>query len=94
MRAEWIARKEIVQWVIHYLDDFLVMRAPGSDKCATAVKKLLEVFERLGLPVAPEKLEGPDTILVFLLFQARYDSEGVRLPQHKLAELKESIQQW
>ena len=63
--AEWIARKEGVRFVMHYLDDFLVLGAPGSEECSTALKKLLEVFEKLGLPVAPEKSEGPDTKLTF-----------------------------
>ena len=92
--AEWIARKEGVRFIMHYLDEFLVLGAPGSEECSTALKKLLEVFERLGLPVAPEKSEGPDTKLTFLGFELDTMALEVRLPRHKLAELRELSGQW
>ena len=51
-----------VDYNVHYnLDDFLVMGAAGSDECAVALRGLLDTFEILGLPVALDKLEGPDT---------------------------------
>ena len=31
--AEWVIRRTGVEFVIHYLDDFLVMGAPGSQEC-------------------------------------------------------------
>ena len=30
---EWMVRQEGVQWVLHYLDDFLLVGAPGSGQC-------------------------------------------------------------
>ena len=62
-------QKESVEFVIHYLDDFVLLGRPGSEECATALEKLLGVFHRLGLPVDPDKLEGPTTKLVFLGFE-------------------------
>ena len=63
--VEWIGRQEGVWFIIHYLDDFLVLGEPGSEECGTAVQKLLGVFERLGNPVAVDKLEELSTSLVF-----------------------------
>ena len=91
--VEWIVREEGVDFVVHYLDDFLVMGAPGSDECAAALRKLLDVFQRLGLPVALNKLEGPSSKLVFLGLELDSRALEVRLPQHKLEELKELIKQ-
>ena len=67
--VEWIAKQTGVNFVIHYLDDFLVVGAPSSPECATALRTLLEIFGRLGLPVAMEKLEGPVMCLGFLGFE-------------------------
>ena len=92
--VEWITRRKGAEFVIHYLDDFLVMGAPGSDECAVALRGLLDTFEILGLPVALDKLEGPDTTLTFLGFELDSRALEIRLPQRKLGELRELIQQW
>ncbi len=92
--VEWIARDEGVRVILHYLDDVLVMGAPGTDECAVARDTLLQIFGRLGLPVATEKLEGPDTNLSFLGFELDSVAMEARLPQGKLEELKELIKLW
>ena len=51
--AEWIIKRAGTGFVIHYLDDFLVMGAP---ECSIALGMMLDVFHHLG---AVEKLEGP-----------------------------------
>ena len=63
--AEWIARTRGVRQSLHYLDDFLIFGRPGSDECRQARDTLLQVFEELGIPVAQEKLEGPECKLTF-----------------------------
>ena len=60
--VEWIAKQEGVGFVIHYLDDFLVVGPPASGGCEQSLHTLIETFSRLGLPVAEEKLEGPTTV--------------------------------
>ncbi len=92
--VEWIARQEGVEWIMHYLDDFLVIGALGTEDCRLAVRKRQNVLDRLGFPVAMEKLEGPSTKLTFLGFEIDMVAMEVRLPQAKLAELKELIQHW
>ena len=57
--AEWIIRQAGVDVIIHYLDDFLVIGAPGTPECSTALRTLIDIFHRLGFPIAMEKLEGP-----------------------------------
>jgi hypothetical protein len=34
--VEWILKQAGVKFVIHYLDDFLLIGAPGSQECAEA----------------------------------------------------------
>ena len=59
--TEWIIRQTSVHvaFIIHYLDDILVTGAPASSKCAVALRRVMDVFQRLGFPIAIEKLEGP-----------------------------------
>ncbi len=90
--VEWIAKQERVTFIIHYLDDFLVIGAPASPECSMALATLLRVFNGLGLPVAINKLEGPAPCLMFLGFEL--DSEAMVIPQRKLGELQRLIHSW
>ena len=92
--VEWVARQEGVRFVIHYLDDFLVISQPDSPECARALSKLLEILERLGLPVAPEKVEGPLVCLGFLGFEVDSRAMEIRLPRSKLEEIVAMLKQW
>ena len=92
--VEWVVKQEGVDFVLHYLDDFLLVGAPASQECTGALTTLLSVFDRLGLPVATDKLEGPGCQLTFLGFELDSTVLIIRLPQVKLMELQELIQAW
>ena len=55
-----------VNFVIHYLDDFLMVTPPMVTQ---ALRILVETSKKLGLPIAWDKLEGPSTGLTFLGFK-------------------------
>ncbi len=92
--AEWMTRRDGVDFVIHYLDDFLLMGRPGSGECGEALEKLMSIFQCLGFPVALDKLEGPATCLVFLGFELDTRLMEVRLPVQKLQEVRDLVSQW
>ena len=92
--VEWIVCREGASSIMHYLDDFLVVGAPNSSECVATLTTLLRVFDRLGLPVALEKLEGPLSCLVFLGFELDSEARVIRLPQLKLRELQFLIRSW
>ena len=52
----------------------------------------LETFESLGVPVAPEKIEGPSTRIKFLGLEVDTVAMEVRLPDDKLNDLKTCVQ--
>ena len=54
---EWIFRRGGVDHVDHYLDDFILLGPAHSGKCRKALDAVLESCERLGVPLAVEKLE-------------------------------------
>ncbi len=92
--AEWIVRQEGVSTIMHYLDDFLLIGAPASVECDAHLSILLTTFDRLGLPIAPKKLEGPTTRLSFLGIELDTHNMVMRLPAQKLEELKGLVQAW
>lgn len=89
--VEWILKQEGVDWVFHYLDDFLVIGAPNSDQCARQLQTLLAVFDKLNILVAIEKIEGPAMILLFLGVEPDIQALTLRLLADKLTELKHLI---
>ena len=48
----------------------------------------------IGVPVAPRKVEGPATSLVFLGILLDTEAYELRLPEEKLMRLKVLIAQW
>ena len=92
--VEWILKHEGVWFAIHYLDDFLVMGAPGSSECRTALEKLVELLHHLGFPIAEEKREGPTMVLEFLGFEVDSGAMTIRLPERKVKELANLLTQW
>lgn len=77
-----------------FTDDFLIIGMPNSGQCEEQLKILSAVFERLNIPVAIEKLEGPTTVLIFLGTEIDTRNLTLRLPKEKLCELQGLITTW
>ena len=92
--VEWISRQEGVDFILHYMDNFLVVGSPGSRECRDSLTTLLSVFNWLGLPVAMEKLEGPQSHLTFLGFELDATALVIWIPPEKLTELQLLIWSW
>ena len=77
---EWILTQHGMSSCLHYLDDFLTMGPPGSRECEHNLQLLLQLCEKLGIPIAIHKVEGPTTILIFLgiEFDRSNDNEATR----------------
>ena len=52
------------------------------------------VFDKLGVPIAEEKLEGPSVCLTFLWIELDTGRMRRCLPSNKLAELESLIRDW
>ena len=81
---EWIIGKEGVDHIFHYLDDFAVVGLPNSGTCQRCLDILTNTYAELGVPLAPEKQEGPSTTLTFLGIEIDTVRQELRLPQDKL----------
>ena len=91
---EWIVAQEGVDWIYHYLDDFALLGPPNSPDCQRALDTLTQVFDSLGVPLAPEKREGPGTTITFLGIVIDTVRQELRLPQDKLERLVTTVTQW
>ena len=90
----WIMGQHGVKEAMHYLDDFLVFGSPGSQECEKALDISLQLCKQLGVLVAPQKLEGPETALSFLGILIDTQKKELRLPGEKLSRLKGLILTW
>ena len=63
---EWCVGQRRVEYIFHYLDDFLTMGPPDSSMCEDNLQTLERLCVHLGVPLAPDKREGPSPVLVFL----------------------------
>ena len=91
---EWCMVEAGVQTVYHYLDDFIVVGPPSSEICAEHLQILHKVCNDLGVPLAQEKQEGPDTTITFLGITIDTINQELRLPEEKLKRLLETLSQW
>ena len=89
--AQWILHKEGVNKGLHYLDDYIFV-AGDINPARLHKSTLLNVFTRLGIPVEQSKLEGPSTCLSFLGIEVDTGCLQLRLPNHKLADLMETLE--
>ena len=56
---EWVVRQEGVDFIIHYLNNFLLVGVPASQECTGALMALLSACDRLGLPLGLREAGGP-----------------------------------
>ena len=91
---EWIIRKRGVDHVDHYLDDFIILGPTCDSRCKRGLDVVLELCERLGVPLAMEKLEGPTTCLTFLGIEVDTEAMELRLPEMKLKSLTSTVKEW
>ena len=63
---QWVMERMGVRWVAHYIDDFITMGALGSEECASNSLLMHMACDQMGLPVEPDKDEGPASTLSFL----------------------------
>ena len=92
---EWILKNNYhIHDLMHYLDDYFTVGPPQSTICADYVQTILQVTSTLGIPLAPEKLEGTTTHLVFLGISIDTTSMETALPDQKFEELLAELQLW
>ena len=90
----WILKSNYgVSNLVHYLDDFFLAANTSAD-CESDMNLTCEVFQKLGVPLAPEKIFGPVSSLTYLGIVIDSQKMEIRLPADKFEELLSSLRQW
>ena len=92
---EWLLKTNYhIQDLMHYLDDYFTVGPANSLVCAHNVHTITQVASQVGIPLAPNKLEGPTTQLVFLGILIDTTRMETSLPDDKLHELLSELRSW
>ena len=87
---EWICLTNyLIEVLMHLLDDFLTIEPPNAHPIALELIK--QIFTRLGVPLAPNKVFGPTQVLEFLGIIVDSDLMEGRLSEQKVHKLQELI---
>ena len=87
---QWIMVQNGISNLLHYLDDFILV-ADSVEHAITQKSILISSFHHLGVPLELSKLEGPSTCLTFLGIEVDTEAFLLRLPEEKLAKLKQEL---
>lgn len=79
--------------VCHYLDDFMFIGRANSEQCQKALRIFQDMAEDFGVPLAPDKTEGPCTTLTFLGIEIDTLNMVARLPESKVQEIRTFLMQ-
>ena len=90
----WCIHCQGVRFLMHYLDDFLILGAPGTQEAAVALDTVQYFLTTAGILVAHNKTEGPTTALSFLGILIDSVCFELRLPADKLVNLVVLVSQW
>ena len=90
----WAMMCEGVSHFIHYIDDFFFCPPMTPDHCKNSLQVAVHLCEGLGFSVAPEKVVGPTTTLIFLGIELDSVKMEMRLPRGKLERLQISLGRW
>ena len=88
----WAMHVNGLPWIIHYLDDFLLLAPPNSDLHHQLLQVAIGTCSELGFTA--HKLAGPTTCLTFLGVEIDSACGQLRLPTEKLLRLKEELGHW
>ena len=89
----WILEARGIK-VIHYLDDFLLFGAPGSEEGLRSRLAMEKLCTELGVPIASHKTEGPSCQSTFLGIELDSNLLIACLPEDKLHRLQVEIRRW
>ena len=84
--AQWMLWRGGVCKSLHYLDDFIMVE-DSTPRAEDSKQALCRLFETLGIPLEPSKLEGPSSCLTFLGIEVDTINQQLRLPGKKLDRL-------
>ena len=78
-----LTRAGVVEFIDHYLDDFIILGAPGTSQCQDTLAIVDRECVSLGVPLVSHKREGPSTCITFLGIRIDTVTGQLELPADK-----------
>ena len=91
---QWIIQAQGVEFLFHYLDDFITIGKPGTLECENNLSIIKHYCDITGTPLEQDKVEGPATCLPFLGIELDTKAMEIRLPADKLLQLRQTLGEW
>ena len=91
---QWTMQQKGIQFLFHYLDDFITIGRPRSPECAQNLHIMEQCCSLTGTPLEREKIEGPATCLPILGIELDTMLMQIRLPDVKLQNLRKLTGEW
>lgn len=89
---KWIAEEKLsIKHILHILDDFLIMGPKNSGRCESDLKVFLDLCKIIGVPIKQEKTVTATTNIIFMGLEIDSIKMEARLPEDKLAKLRELL---
>ena len=86
---------DLLVWILkHNYNDFHTLGPPNSPFCQNIVNTCVQLFLEWGIPLHPDKLEGPSTCLIVLGIKPDLITLKARLPQDKFDHIAALLESW
>ena len=82
----WIVEKRAGHEFVHYLDDFFTIHRLKM-VCSSIMSVFKLVCDQIGMPVSPDKSEGPTQVIEFLGLMIKTIQMVVRIPRDKMQDI-------
>ena len=82
-----------ILYLIHYLDDYFMCNSSFM-KCHNDMNLIQSACNDLAVPLAPDKIIGPTTCIVYLGIEIDSVARTIKLPTDKYNELKLALSTW
>ena len=93
--VEWVLKKQYdVNFLLHYLDDFHTLGPPHSQTCQRNLDTCIQQFQDWWIPLHPDKLKGPSTLLTVLGIELDSLLLQARLPQEQFDRIHTLLVSW
>ena len=83
----WHLHRAGIPIICHYLDDYIIVTPSDRALCIKFIEIIHCECDRLGIPIATHKSEGPTTCIIFLGIEIDTMSGQLRLPDETAQNL-------
>ena len=80
--------------MVHVLDDLLFVGQQASTQCSDGLNSFMQLCAEINIPINQDKTVLPSTILPFLGIELDSEAMQARLPEDKVAKIRELLAQF